>query len=307
MLVREKAQAGGVGVAYQAFDVEVPGGKLRVGRWGRGPGVVVAAHGVTGTHMNFEALADQLGDAVTLLAPDLRGRGHSSAVGGPYGMAAHADDLVAVLDHADAADALFLGHSMGGFAAVVAADRHPRRVRNLVLVDGGLPLDLGALAGLPVEEMLRAAIGPSLDRLRMTFPSVQAYLDYWRPHPALAGDWNDYIERSYSYDLTGEPPNLTSSVREEAVLEDSASFLIPGDVERALGRLAQPVVLVRAPRGMFNQEPPLYPDPVVAAGRSRVPQLTDVLVPGVNHYTILLTRQGASAVADVIRKRLAPA
>jgi len=305
MLVREKAQAGGVGVAYQAFDVEVPGGKLRVGRWGRGPGVVVAAHGVTGTHMNFEALADQLGDAVTLLAPDLRGRGHSSALGGPYGMAAHADDLVAVLDHADAADALFLGHSMGGFAAVVAADRHHRRVRNLVLIDGGLPLDLSALAGLPVEEMLHAVIGPSLDRLRMTFPSVQAYLDYWRPHPALAGDWNDYIERSYSYDLTGEPPNLTSSVREEAVLEDSASFLSSGDVERALGRLAQPVVLVRATRGMFNQEPPLYPDPVVAVARGQVPQLTDVLVPGVNHYTILLTTRGASAVADVIRKRLA--
>ena len=70
--------------------------------------------------MNFEALADQLGDAVTLLAPDLRGRGRSSA-GGPYGMAAHADDLMAVLDHAGAADALVVGHSMGGFAAVVAA------------------------------------------------------------------------------------------------------------------------------------------------------------------------------------------
>ena len=291
-------------MAYQAFDVQVPGGKLHVGRWGSGPAVVLAAHGLTGTHMNFEALADQLGDAVTLLAPDLRGRGRSSAVGGPYGMAAHADDLLAVLDHAGAADALVVGHSMGGFAAVVAADRHPHRVRSLVLVEGGLPLDLSALAGLPVEEMVRAVIGPSLDRLRMTFPSVQAYLEYWRQHPALAGDWNDYIERSYTYDLAGEAPDLASSVREEVVLEDSASFLRSDDVERALGRLAQSVVLVRAPRGMFNQEPPLYTDPVVAASRGRVPQLTDVLVPGVNHYTILLTKRGASAVADVIRERL---
>lgn len=294
-------------MAYQAFEVQVPGGQLRVGRWGSGPAVVIAAHGLTGTHMNFEALADQLGDAVTLLAPDLRGRGRSSVVGGPYGMARHADDLVAVLDHAGAADALAVGHSMGGFVAVVAADRHPGRFRDLVLVEGGLPLDLGSLGDLPIEEAVRAVVGPALDRLRMTFPSRQAYLEYWRPHPALAGDWNDYIERSYSYDLAGEVPELASSVSEEAVLEDSASELRSGDVERALGHLAQPVVLVRAPLGMFNQEPPLYPDPVVAAARGRIPQLTDVLVPGVNHYTILLTSRGAKAVADVIRDRLATA
>ena len=294
-------------MAYQAFDVQVPRGQLHVGRWGSGRAVVIAAHGLTGTHMNFEALADQLGDGVTLLAPDLRGRGRSSTVGAPYGMARHADDLMAVLDHAGAADALTVGHSMGGFVAVVAADRHPRRFRDLVLIDGGLPLDLGSLAGLPVEEVVRAVTGPALDRLQMTFPSRQAYLEYWRLHPAVAGDWNDYIERSYSYDLAGEAPELASSVRREAVLEDSASELRSGDVERALGHLAQPVVLVRAPLGMFNQEPPLYPDPVVAAAGGRIPQLTDVLVPDVNHYTILLTRRGARAVADVIRDRLAAA
>jgi pimeloyl-ACP methyl ester carboxylesterase len=256
--------------------------------------------------MNFGALADQLGDTVTLLAPDLRGRGRSTA-GGPYGMARHADDLMAVLDHAGAGDALAVGHSMGGFVAVVAAGRYPGRFRDLVLIDGGLPLDLGRLSELPVEDAVRALIGPSLDRLRMSFPSRQAYLDYWRPHPALAGDWNDYIERSFSYDLAGEAPQLFSTVREEAVLEDSASELRSGDVERALGQLDQPLVLMRAPLGMFNQEPPLYPDPVVASARRRIPQLTDVLVPDVNHYTILLTTRGAKAIADLIRDRLAAA
>ena len=293
-------------MAYQVFDVQVPGGQLRVGRWGSGPAVVIGAHGLTGTHMNFEALADQLGEAVTLLAPDLRGRGRST-VNGPYGMARHADDLMAVLDHAGFADALVVGHSMGGFVAVVAADRHPGRIRDLVLVEGGLPLDLGSLAGRPIEEVVRAVVGPALDRLRMTFPSRQAYLDYWRPHPALAGDWNDYIERSYSYDLIGRAPELSSSVSEEAVLEDSASELRSGDVEQALGHLTQPVVLLRAPLGMFNQEPPLYPDQAVAAAREGIPQLVDVLVPGVNHYTIVLTARGAQVIAEVIRDRLATA
>lgn len=56
---------------------------------------------------------------------------------------------------------------------------------------------------------------------------------------------------------------------------------------------------------MLGTEPPLYTDAVVAAARVQVGQLTDVLVPGVNHYTILLTERGASAVAEVIRGRLA--
>jgi lipase len=290
---------------YKTFDVSVPGGTLRVGSWGDGAEVIVAAHGLTGTHLNFQALADHLGQNVTLVAPDLRGRGRSDAVGGPYGMTAHADDIVAVLDRLGVRRATVLGHSMGGFVAVVAADRHPDRVRDVVLVDGGLPLQLAHLAALPVEEVVRAVTGPALDRLRMTFPSIEAYLDYWRRHPALADDWNGYIEASYTYDLVGEPPELRSSVREEAVLEDSASELRSGDVEAALRRFAKPVVLVRAPLGIFNQEPPLYPDPVVVAARARIPQLADLVVPGVNHYTILLSERGAKAAGQVVRERLA--
>jgi lipase len=147
---------------YDAFAVEVDGGSLHVGRWGTGPPVVVAAHGITATHRSFRALAEQLGEEVTLLAPDLRGRGRSNRVAGPFSMAAHADDLLAVLDHAGVQQATIVGHSMGGFVAVVTAHRHPERVERLVLVDGGLPLELGPLAGRPVDQIVAAVIGPGV-------------------------------------------------------------------------------------------------------------------------------------------------
>jgi hypothetical protein len=88
----------------------------------------------------------------------------------------------------------------------------------------------------------------------------------------------------------------------EAVLQDAVDLARP-EVLRAAGQVTCPVVLVRAPLGFFNEEPPGYPDPAVAAGRRLVPQLADVLVPGVNHYTIMLSGHGAGAVADVIRQR----
>lgn len=279
---------------YDDFDIDVPGGTLHVGRWNAGAGrVVVAAHGLTGSHLNFEALAAHLGDDYTVIAPDLRGRGRSNKVAGPFGMAAHADDVRAVMDHAGVQRATVVGHSMGGFVAAVMADRHPERVNDLVFVDGGVPLDLPIPTDLPIEEVVRNVVGPALDRLRMTFESVDAYLDYWRPHPALAGDFNDYVVHCYTYDLEGEPPALRPTSNEAAVLEDAGSELRSGDVERALENLRHPVVLVRAERGIFNQVPPLYPEPQ--------PRYRDAFVPDVNHYTILLSDRGAKAVADIIR------
>src|SRR5690606_9508333 len=81
---------------------------------------------------------------VRVLAPDLRGRGRSNQLPGPYGMPQHADDLAAVLDHFGVETALIVGHSMGAFVSVVLSHRHPERVSELILVDGGLPLAVPA-------------------------------------------------------------------------------------------------------------------------------------------------------------------
>jgi pimeloyl-ACP methyl ester carboxylesterase len=296
------------GPSYAAFDVDVSGGRLHVARWGSGDAVAVAAHGITATHRSFRGLAEQLGAEVTLLAPDLRGRGRSNGITGPFSMATHTDDLVAVLDHAGVERATVVGHSMGAFVAVVTAHRHPGRVSRLVLVDGGLPLDLGALAGQPIDSIVAAIIGPALERLRLTFPSVDAYLDYWRKHPALATDWNAWIEDAYTYDLegdvAGDPPELRSGVREAAVLADAETQLVEDHVARGLDELRHPAVLVRAPAGVMGRPPGLYPDGWLASWKPRLPTLRDVLVPDVNHYTILLSERGAAAVAAVVRDEL---
>src|SRR5688500_7391893 len=83
------------------LDVEVAGGTLHVATWGDGPQIVLAAHGITANSRSFGAVAAALGqlrDDVTLVAPDLRGRGRSGSLPGPYGITAHVDDCVRVLD-----------------------------------------------------------------------------------------------------------------------------------------------------------------------------------------------------------------
>ena len=86
---------------YSTFDVPAAGGPLHVGRWGDGDRVVVAAHGITGNHRSWQGVARALGPDVSLVAPDLRGRGASAKLPGPFGMRAHADDLVVRLTRPD--------------------------------------------------------------------------------------------------------------------------------------------------------------------------------------------------------------
>jgi lipase len=191
-----------------------------------------------------------------------------------------------------------IGHSMGGSVAVVLADRHPDRVDRLVLVDGGPPIIRERPAGT-VEEIVRDAIGPALDRLDMTFPSVPAYLDFWRGHPAWA-EWTTYAEDAFTYDLVGQPPSLRSGVSKDAVIEDGGSLLVSEDVPNATANLRHQATLLYAPRGMLDQVPGMFPPDVVDGWVAQLPTLTAVAVPDVNHYTILMSDRGAAVIASII-------
>jgi proline iminopeptidase len=58
-----------------------------------------------------------------------------STTDGPFSVAQHVADAIAVLDGLGLEDAVVLGHSWGGLLAAVLAMEHPERVRGLVLVD----------------------------------------------------------------------------------------------------------------------------------------------------------------------------
>src|SRR5260370_35585474 len=81
------------------INVRVDGGDLRVLAWGTGKRVAVAVHGITASAMSWQAVARHMPSDWTLAAPDLRGRGHSRDLPGPYGLGRHARDVAAGLRH----------------------------------------------------------------------------------------------------------------------------------------------------------------------------------------------------------------
>ncbi|HVM07275.1 MAG TPA: alpha/beta hydrolase [Acidimicrobiales bacterium] len=287
------------GALYETISVPVDGGDLVVGVWGppQAP-VVLAPHGITGNHLHMAFLARHLPD-LRVVAPDLRGRGGSALLPGPWGMVNHARDLVAILDHLGVDQAPVVGHSMGAFVAVQVAAEHPERVPRIVLIDGGLALQVPA--GVDVDAMIEAVIGPAMQRLRTTFGSVDSYRDFWKQHPAFANDWSDIVQAAVDYDLVGDPGELHSSVSLDAVRADGGDALVDDRVKTALARTRCPIHLLWAERGMLDQEPGLYVDEMIAPFRDLLGErFTDERVAGVNHYTIGLSDRGAARVAAAI-------
>jgi pimeloyl-ACP methyl ester carboxylesterase len=264
---------------------------------------VLAIHGITGSHRSWATVARHLGQAVTFLAPDLRGRCGSAGLPGPYGFTRHIEDLVAVLDHVGVARATLVGHSMGAYIAARFAAGHPGLVASAVLIDGGLPQPVPADAD--TDELLAETLGPALARLNMTFPNQEAYRDFWKAHPAFSmeGAWTPDVEDYIDYDL-GEPDPTTgerrSRVMEEAVRQDGRDVLDTDTVRSAVLGLSCPTVLLRAPWGLLNDPEPFIPDELAAEMVEKLPNLVEVLVPETNHYLVVLGDREAAVVAENI-------
>lgn len=291
----------------ELVDIPARGGTLRVATWGDGP-VVLAAHGLTATHREFPYLAAALGDEVKLVAPDLRGRGGSRLLPGPFSMAAHADDMIAALDHFGIDRAPLVGHSMGGFVATITAHRYPDRISHLILVDGGIRLfDVGP--DVDIDMILQTVVGPSIERCSMVFPDRESYFAFWKKHPSLQdpGTWGEFWEMYCDYDLIGEADELRSGVILDAVREDGKDTLVNPEITKAILGVPCPTVLMRSPRGVLNEPQGLYSDEVGADYAQRVPLLEDELVEGTNHFTILMSTRGAERVARRVREALVAA
>ncbi|SDJ15224.1 Pimeloyl-ACP methyl ester carboxylesterase [Nonomuraea jiangxiensis] len=269
---------------------------LRIATFGSGPRMIIAVHGISASLMAWAAVARKLPDGWSLAAMDLRGRGHSADLPGPYGLPRHAEDVLRVADHVGAGpDAVLTGHSMGAYVAALAAAK--RDFARVVLVDGGLPF-APLPEGTNADEALAAVLGPALARLRQTFPTEEAYVDFFKAHPAFAGHWNADVEAYVRYDLTGPEGALRSRVAADAVLQDGRWMYLESErIAAALASIKSPLSLLRAPRGLLNQDMGLLPDDLALPWVSRLPGLTDETVPDCNHYTILFDDRCASTVA----------
>lgn len=284
--------------ATRTRAVPVRGGSLHVGEWGPPDAApLIAIHGITSSHLAWSELAAAL-PRRRIIAPDLRGRGASSELPGPFGMVQHAEDITRMLDFLGIERAPLIGHSMGAFVALVTAHLHPERASSVLLVDGGLTLRLPE--GLTLADSTKL-LGPAADRLAMTFPSREAYREYWMAHPAFVDHWSTRIQEYVDYDLVGEPPTLRSRTSAEAMKADSLELYGSEAVVASIAQLPPETTLLTSPRGLQNQTPGLYSPEQIDEWAGALPGLAIDEIEDTNHYTIIMSPEGAAAVAGYAR------
>jgi pimeloyl-ACP methyl ester carboxylesterase len=296
----EPVRGRAAGPEGQVTGVRVPGGTLAVELITSATEPVLAVHGISSQRRLWNWLRAADPD-LSLIAPDLRGRGDSAGVAGPSSVARHAADLIAVLDQLGLDAVHVCGMSMGGFVAVELAAAWPGRVASLILIDGGLPM--APPPGLSPDN-LPAVFADRLGRLDRDWPSVAAYADYFTSSTAPLLDPADPLLLDYlAHDLDGGADGGRVRLSAAALISDAADIFFGPARWR---ELEVPVRLATAQWSTGPGSPPAYPEASADAYRNELPTLVTVRpVAGVDHAGSIMTPAGAGTAADLIAEALA--
>jgi 3-oxoadipate enol-lactonase len=194
---------------------------------------VVFCHGFSNTHLSWFRNVADLSEDYRCIAPDQRSFGRSVDPT-DRGVAALADDLVALLDHLDLERAALVGHSMGGWPVGSVASQHPDRVAGLVL-----SASPGGLIAPGRHRELMAA-GSVADLAESPLPRELEFLD-----GAIAATNTDSPEEwEDTRAILDEFP-----LDADAVADDVPTLLVAGEADEFM-----PAIAVQAVADRLNAE-----------------------------------------------------
>ncbi|MFD5829645.1 alpha/beta fold hydrolase [Lentzea sp. NPDC060358] len=271
--------------------VPVEGGDLAVEVHEGATAPVLAIHGISSSRKLWNRVAAH---DLTLVTPDLRGRGDSADVPGTT-IGRHADDMVRVLDALELDAVTVAGMSMGGYVAVDLAVRYQDRVRALVLVDGGLPM--AAHAQL-TEEMFTAAMAPQIAARQRTW-SFDEYLSMRATLNPLTDVTDPLTRECYAHDLAPDGQLRPSA---DTLLADARDVVFGPSRWR---ELAVPTWFVHAEWSTGPDSAPAYTVEQAASFAAELGVLHEpVLINEVDHGGTVMTAAGAAVTAEVLAAAL---
>jgi pimeloyl-ACP methyl ester carboxylesterase len=158
------------------------------------------------------------------------------------------------------------------------AATRPERVARLVLVDGGLD----------VRHEVLESLRPAINRLGVEFPSLDMFLGFVRLLPMFEGRWNDYLERYFRYDVEELPAGTVRAKAARLAIEEEIANLERERLWVDHHRIKAPTLIFRAPDGLLTPTDCLMTQEEAEAMAHAIPRAKLVVVPGTNHYTVLL-------------------
>ena len=194
---------------------------------------LVILHGFLGSSDNWRSMSKRLSTHFTVYCPDLRNHGqspHSDAMDYPI-MAA---DLREFVEEQSLAQAVLLGHSMGGKVAMQFAGQYPDKVDKLVVVD------IAPKAYPPTHQSLLTALRAVDLRAAKNFSDIDAVLS--RPIPEAA------VRQFLMKNLTRHDRGFRWRIALDAIMQNYDALTQAVVVERPF---TKPACFIRAGRSNF--------------------------------------------------------
>ena len=149
---------------------------------------VLLVHGYTDSSRPWSLPAPYLAAEHRLIAVDLRGHGASSVPESSYTVSEMTHDLHLFLDHLKIDKVDFVGHSLGSMIGQLFAQRHPDRVRKLVLVGSTLTAAKATAPGSWLWDNVHALTDP--------IDPGSPFIGEWTTNPTpVDGDFIEHARR----------------------------------------------------------------------------------------------------------------
>src|SRR4030088_1202906 len=260
-----------VAKAPQSKFAEVNGVRLHYLIAGKGDPVVLL-HGYAETSHMWLPLMSKLADKHTVLAPDLRGFGQSSAPEDGYTKAAMARDIHALVKSLNHDRIRLVGHDIGLMVAYAYAAQYPDEVDRLVLMEAFLP-GVGDWNSVFLLRDLWHFHFYGKTPLALVTGRERIYLDhFWKdfaadPNKSVSEQDREFYTQAYA------PPGHMKAGMEvfRAFPKDAEDF-----AQFAKAKLKMPVLVLSGEKagGPF----------LIEQGRMVADDVEGVLVPGAGHW-----------------------
>lgn len=238
---------------------------------------VLCLHGLTRNSKDFTLVGERLAAiGRRAIAMDVRGRGRSDWDATPerYNPMIYAGDALAVLDNLAIPKAVWLGTSMGGLIAMMAAMAAPGRIAAAILNDVGPELDPAGIARIAGYAGKSAGPLNTWQEAAHAVEAIQGVAFPGRP----ASFWLDFAQRTFRQ----RPDGRLEADYDPAI----ANAFTPGAPLPDLWPLFEALrpIPTMVLRGALSD---LLSRPIVMRMQARKPDLVAVEVPGEGHAPTL--------------------
>ncbi len=182
---------------------------------------LILVHGALGSAKQMQEIADALEEDYTCSLPMLSGHGGRAIPNSGYSFDLFANDLLHFMDEQKIEKSSFFGYSMGGYAAVIFALKHPDRVDRVLTL--GTKFDWNPTNALRETSLLNA------DLMEQKIPSFTSFLS--KIHNPV--HWKDIVNETAAFmRRLGENPPLDA---ESMAKIDHNVLLLVGDLDNTAG------------------------------------------------------------------------